>query len=125
MATEPGGWAIEENPSELAPTFVKLPGVSPRAAARVGGVGYPVCGAGRTRGGMRGGTPGDTLEHMFDTVDREPPPWLPPDPDGTAAALAGLAPGGDTVAALALLGPAVLSQAGRIDALTAVDRALA
>ena len=76
---------------------------------------------------------------MFDVLDREPPAREQPparevvpslvdalvDPDRAAAELATLTPSADVVAALAVLGPEVLTQAGRIDALTVIDRQLA
>ncbi len=70
---------------------------------------------------------------MFEVDEWQPPSVAPPlslaeiteDPDQAAAWLAVEAPGPDAVAGLSLLDPGVLSHAGRVDVLVALERQLA
>ncbi len=70
---------------------------------------------------------------MFEVDEWQPPAVAPPltlaevteDPDQAAAWLAVEAPGPDAVAGLSLLDPGVLSHAGRVDVLVALERQLA
>ncbi len=70
---------------------------------------------------------------MFEVDEWQPPAVAPPltlaeiteDPDQAAAWLAVEAPGPDAVAGLSLLDPGVLSHAGRVDVLVALERHLA